>query len=117
MDGAPLKGPLPVEKAVECAGQILDVLDAAHCKGITHRDLKPANIMVTKQAIRLLDFGLAKQNAVRPHWVVYVSNETGQPEVYLGEFPQQRGKWRISTGGGQFPQWPASGKEHLPFAR
>ena len=49
VEGAPLKGPLPLEKAVEYAGQILDALDAAHRKGITHRDLKPANILVTKQ--------------------------------------------------------------------
>ena len=28
-----------------------------------HRDLKPANILVTKQGIKLLDFGLAKQTA------------------------------------------------------
>jgi predicted Ser/Thr protein kinase len=61
IEGAPLKGPLPMALAVEYAGQILDALDAAHRKGITHRDLKPANILVTKQGIKLLDFGLAKQ--------------------------------------------------------
>jgi Tol biopolymer transport system component/predicted Ser/Thr protein kinase len=64
IEGVPLKGPLPVEKTVEYATQVLDALDAAHQKGITHRDLKPANILVTRQGIKLLDFGLAKQ-AVR----------------------------------------------------
>ena len=62
VDGAPLKGPMPVAKAIELAGQILDALDAAHRKGITHRDLKPANIMLGRQGIKLLDFGLAKQS-------------------------------------------------------
>ena len=61
VEGSPLKGPLPLDKAAEYAVQILDALDAAHQKGITHRDLKPANILVTRQGIKLLDFGLATQ--------------------------------------------------------
>ena len=32
VDGQPLKGPLPVEKAVDYAGQMLDALEAAHKK-------------------------------------------------------------------------------------
>ena len=63
VDGAPLKGPLPVATAMAYARQILDALEAAHRKGIVHRDLKPDNILVTRQGIKLLDFGLARQAA------------------------------------------------------
>ena len=60
IEGQPIAGPLPVEQAIAYGIQICEALHAAHRKGITHRDLKPANIMVTKQGIKLLDFGLAK---------------------------------------------------------
>src|SRR5277367_3419991 len=60
IEGAPLKGPLPLDQALKYAAEICDALDAAHKKNITHRDLKPANILVTKVGVKLLDFGLAK---------------------------------------------------------
>ena len=60
VEGSPLQGPIPFERALTYGAQICDALDAAHRKGITHRDLKPGNILVTKSGIKLLDFGLAK---------------------------------------------------------
>jgi Tol biopolymer transport system component/tRNA A-37 threonylcarbamoyl transferase component Bud32 len=65
VEGQPLKGPLVVDRGVEYARQILDALDAAHRMGIVHRDLKPANILVTKNGVKLLDFGLAKAERVK----------------------------------------------------
>ena len=72
IDGQPLAGPLPLDRVRMYAAQILSALDAAHRKGITHRDLKPANILVGKQGIKLLDFGLAKQ---RPDSGIYVPDQ------------------------------------------
>jgi eukaryotic-like serine/threonine-protein kinase len=54
-------GRLPVSEVLAVAGQVLEVLVAAHGNGIVHRDLKPANIFVTRGGhAKLLDFGLAR---------------------------------------------------------
>jgi serine/threonine protein kinase len=86
IDGSPLEGLLPLERSVEYATQILDALDAAHQKDITHRDLKPANILVTKQGIKLLDFGLAKQTAVLKETEVTLTRALTQQGQMLGTF-------------------------------
>jgi len=66
VEGALLKGPLPLDQALKYAVQICAALDDAHKKGITHRDLKPANVLVTKNGLKLLDFGLAKWASAKP---------------------------------------------------
>jgi serine/threonine protein kinase/dipeptidyl aminopeptidase/acylaminoacyl peptidase len=56
-------GALPVRKALDYARQIAEGLAAAHGRGIVHRDLKPENVFCTKDGrVKILDFGLAKQN-------------------------------------------------------
>ena len=61
VEGKTLRGPLPVAEALRLALQIADALEHAHRHGIVHRDLKPSNILVTKQGVKVLDFGLAKR--------------------------------------------------------
>ncbi|MGD1098459.1 MAG: winged helix-turn-helix domain-containing protein [Bryobacteraceae bacterium] len=52
-----------------------------------------------------------------PQWVAYQSDESGRWEVYIQAFPEPRGATRISTRGGQFPQWSPhlSGNVHELF--
>jgi serine/threonine protein kinase/Tol biopolymer transport system component len=50
-------------------------------------------------------------------WMAYVSNESGQNEVYVRPFtiadgkPSVGPKWRVSTTGGVVPRWRRDGKE------
>ena len=57
-------GRIALDEMVEIALQVADALGAAHDHGIMHRDLTPGNIFLTDGGtIKLLDFGLAKQQA------------------------------------------------------
>jgi len=44
-------------------------------------------------------------------FLAYDSDESKRVEVYVQTFPEHRGKWQISTGGGRFPVWSRDGRE------
>ncbi len=43
--------------------------------------------------------------------LAYVSDESGESEVYLRTFPDTSGKWIVSPAGGTEPVWAPSGRE------
>lgn len=64
-------GPLAEERAVRLLLPCLDALAQAHAQGIVHKDLKPSNLFLThphqrREALHLLDFGIASVLEARP---------------------------------------------------
>jgi len=128
VEGTPLKGPLPLSNALKYAGQICDALDAAHRKGIVHRDLKPANILLTKQGVKVLDFGLAHMTAepgdptLTQAGAVMGTPAYMAPEQWDGKQADARSDlyalgcvlYEILTGKRPSPDWP--GLETQPSA-
>ena len=53
------------------------------------------------------------QPAISPdgRWLAYVSTESGQPEVYLTDFPDGATRHLVSVGGGSSPMWTTDGRE------
>ncbi len=53
-------GPVAPAEAARIGLEVLEVLIAAHARGIVHRDVKPGNVMVASSGrVRLGDFGVA----------------------------------------------------------
>lgn len=60
-----LRGPLPIESAVDYVIQACSAMGEAHKVGVVHRDLKPANLFLVRGSdgtptIKVLDFGISK---------------------------------------------------------
>ncbi len=109
LDGAPLHlraaasgGRLPAEEVLRVCDQILDVLAAAHGRGILHRDVKPENIFVTDAGeAKLLDFGIARSPA--PAGVSTTQN--GAPLGTPAFMPPEQARGRFDLVGPRSDLW------------
>nr|KJB42551.1 hypothetical protein B456_007G157300 [Gossypium raimondii] len=64
--------------------QMLQGLAHMHRNGYFHRDLKPENLLVTKDVLKIADFGLAREVSSMPPYTEYVSTRWYRsPEVLL----------------------------------
>lgn len=77
-------GPQPAERVIHIVRQIARGLHEAHDVGLVHRDVKPANVFVCRRwgepdAVKVLDFGLAKNNAEPPGEVTAQNVVLGTP--------------------------------------
>jgi Tol biopolymer transport system component len=45
------------------------------------------------------------------HWLLYQSNESGQPEIYVRRYPALDRQWQVSEGGGVQARWSTAGRE------
>src|SRR5690349_12215346 len=60
-----VRGPLPIQEAIQFVLQASEAVAEAHAIGVIHRDLKPANLFLTSRSdgsplVKVLDFGIAK---------------------------------------------------------
>jgi serine/threonine-protein kinase len=86
-------GQLSEDDVLSAADQLLDVLAAAHAKGVIHRDIKPANIFLIRSGqLKVLDFGIARLRELSTHSLATKSGAAmGTPAFMSPE--QARGLW------------------------
>ena len=100
---------LPDRDVAEWGYQLLDVLAAAHRKGIIHRDIKPENLFLTHEgALKALDFGIARLRDASMGGIA-TATQTGHvlgtpaflpPEQALGrarDIDQQTDLWAVGA--------------------
>src|SRR5262245_9319175 len=77
------------------AQTICSALASAHMRGIVHRDLKPQNLVLARDGVKVLDFGIARVADVKPEDETTIGRTLGSwqympPEQVRGERVDER---------------------------
>jgi serine/threonine protein kinase len=100
------RGPVLTESEfLAIAADVLDVLDAAHARGVVHRDLKPENLFLVgaregepggeRPRVKVLDFGLARLldgQSITSHGLALGTPSFMSPEQAAGRIDEIDGR-------------------------
>jgi eukaryotic-like serine/threonine-protein kinase len=75
------------------------------------RGLAVMNLRPPRSTRPLLDNATNAEVSPDGRWMAYGSTQSGQYEVYVTSYPDARGRWQISTGGGRQAAWSRDGRE------
>jgi serine/threonine-protein kinase len=78
------EGRLPLEDAVQIAGEVAEALEYAHSRGILHRDIKPENILMQAGHALVADFGVAGALREPGAGPVPTGDRLTRPDLVLG---------------------------------
>jgi serine/threonine-protein kinase len=95
-------GCLQPARVLTVADAVLDILAAAHDKGIVHRDVKPDNIFITADGqVRLLDFGIARMATPGRTRTTQTGTPIGTPAF----MPPEQARGRLEQLDGRADLW------------
>jgi serine/threonine protein kinase len=82
-------GPMPEQSLLALAAGLAEGLSAVHAAGVVHRDLKPSNVLLARDGLRVMDFGIAQ--AADSTALTGTGRVIGSPSYMSPEQAQGRG--------------------------
>ncbi len=117
IDGSGRGGRLPAYGGINfplSAGPDPDSMLALHVQPETSGDVFLMSIsgkFQPKALIATAAYEGGAQLSPDGRWLLYQSNESGRPEIYVRRYPALDRRWQVSEGGGVQARWSGTGRE------